>query len=225
MPSTIEVSAWLYELQYNALDRALKQCGAGSIEQELQRLIAARYNELIPAEQQRQIEQEQRRQEEAERIAREKAGQYSVLRITENGVARNFESEDYKDMRSLAVAVRRYLRQESYMQLESFAEHFEDEPEIDNHTFLNRQAAFGSSPNITGVFEVDLDAGTVTTWNRKNGKPTSYSTKSISAAAYYSMLSNGSPWTKDRIFSEKLAGKELPAVPEPKETDGPKLTL
>lgn len=157
MPSTIEISAWLYELQYNALDRALKQCGAGSIEQELQRLIDARYNELIPAEQKRQIEQELRRQEEAERIEREKARRYSVLRITENGVARNFELEDYKDMRSLAVAVRRYLRQESYMQLESFAEHFEDEPEIDNHVFFKRQAAFGSSPNITGVFEVDLD--------------------------------------------------------------------
>lgn len=218
MPSSIDILIWLEQREYDALEQALHD----SVEREAERLLRQRYEQIVPKETQEQIEaQLQKEREQAER-EREAARRYSAVRITEDGLSRYFEA-DNMDMLSHAYALRRHLRGEHSESTLAQKYALGRSIEIDDVVFRQRREALGRSPNVTGAFEINLDVGTFTTWDRATGQSTSYSVESISTAAYYAIRSKSIPLAKELIFSERLKGKELST--EPEQEDGPKLEM
>lgn len=218
MPASVEVLVWLERREYDALKQALQASGIDSVEREAERLLRQRYEQLVPKEQREQIEEQLQKDTEQEAREREAARRYSAVRITEGGLSHCFEA-DNMDMVSHAFALSRYLQGEYSASTLAQEYTLSHNIKIDDAVFCQYREALGKSPNVTGAFEINLDAGTFTTWDRATGQPTSYSIKSISTAIHYAVRSKSLPF----LFEERLKGKELPADPE--QEDGPKLEM
>lgn len=219
MPASMEVLVWLEQKEYDALKQALQASGIDSVEQEAERLLRQRYEQLVPKEQREQIEEQLQEEMVQEAREREAARRYSTVRITEGGCSRCFEA-DNMDMLSHAYALRRHLRGEhgesTLAQEYALGRSFE----TDAAQFQQHQVAFGRSENLIGLYDVDLDNGTFTMWNAESGQPTSYAVKDVSTAAYYAQrCSSRFEKYKIQVFLEHLEGKELGNA-ELKQVDG-----
>lgn len=212
MPSTTEIATWLYSKEYDALDQAFKRIGAGSIEKATQNALYSWYHQFVSAEQQKQIEIELHEQLVAEQKAREEVKRYSAICITEGGLSHYFETETFTCMRSNAQILRQYLRNEMRNSMETLSQSYGNNcaVEINAVTFQHDLEAFGISKNVVGVFDIDIDAGTFTSWDHETGHPSTYALKDVSTAVFHAMRnSRRNFWEKDCIFKENLIGKEL----------------
>ena len=90
MPNSIEITAWLYEQQYNALAKCLRALGVESVNKEAERLIFERYQQLVPKEEQDKIENELREKIAAKEKQREESRRFGLIKIIENGSVRCF---------------------------------------------------------------------------------------------------------------------------------------
>lgn len=224
MPASTEVAVWLEKRVYDALEQALKESGTDSVEQETERLLRQRYEQVVSKEQREQIKLLLQREREQDEREREAARRYTAVRITEGGNSRYFE-EDNTNALVHAYALRRHLRDEH--EGNTLAQKYEryHKIEIDAVRFEQHQAAFGHSENLTGLYDINLDDGIFTIWHPETGQQASYTIKDISTAAYYAWRSSFSPYKyRERIFFERLAGKELLDA-KPEQEDGLQLEM
>lgn len=224
MPDAEQIVIWLEKVKYDALQEALKALGVDSVEQEMERLLRQRYEQLVPKEQREQIDIQLKEEIEQDEREREAARRYSAVRITEGGFSRYFET-DNMEMLSHAHALRRQMRGEHSKT--TLAQVYEKDcgTEIDAARFQQHQASIGHSKNLTGLYDINLDDGLFTMWNPETRQPASYTAKDVSTAAYYASRSS-TRFDKYRvqIFQERLSGKEL-ANADPELEGGPKLEL
>ncbi|MDD4492830.1 MAG: hypothetical protein PHV32_00525 [Eubacteriales bacterium] len=229
MPNSIEITTWLYEQQYNALAKHLRAIGVESVNDEAEWLIFERYQQLVPKEEQDKIENELRENIAAEEKAAEEARRLSITKIITNGSARFFSSELLKDLRQNAISIRNFIRGETEPDYNSFSEYYESvdcHQEITPEDYDRCAQAFGTSPNVTGVFVFDFDTAVVSSLNSETGGYRRYAMKDVSTAAYHAQRKSSLAfWARDDYFYSQLVGKELPSEQETEQDDSPVISM
>lgn len=228
MPNSIEITAWLYEQQYNALAKCLRALGVESVNKEAERLIFERYQQLVPKEEQDKIENELREKITAEEKALEESRRFGLIKFIENGSVRCFASDLLADLRQNAIVMRRYLRDEIEPAPESLADYYASngQTEITQDEYDRYAEQFGSGENVTGVFVFNLDAGIVSTIDRESGECDSYNMKDVSTAVYHAQRKTSLAfWARDDYFYSQLDGKELPSEQETEQDDSPAILM
>ena len=228
MPKSIEITAWLYEQQYNALAKHLQSLGVESVNKEAERLIFARYQQLVPKVEQDKIENELSEKIAAEDKQREESRQFGLIKFIENGSVRYFASDLLADLRQNAIVMRRYLRDEIEPVPESLGGYYASsgQQEIMRDDYDSYFQEFGIHPNVTGVFIFDLDNGVVSTIDRESGECDSYNMKDVSTAAYHAQRKTSLAfWARDDYFYSQLDGKELPSEQETEQDDIPVISM
>ncbi|HCA28969.1 MAG TPA: hypothetical protein DEP23_05075 [Ruminococcaceae bacterium] len=228
MPKSIEITAWLYEQQYNALAERLRAVGVESVNKEAERLILERYQQLVPKEEQNKIENELREKIAAEEKQHEESRRFGLIKFIENGSVCCFTSDLLSDLRQNAIVMRRYLRDEIEPVPESLADYYalNGQQEITRDDYDSYVQEFGIHPNVTGVFVFDLDTGIVSTIDRESGECDSYNIKDVSTAIYHAQRKTSLAfWARDDYFYSQLDGKELPSEQETEQDDSPAILM
>lgn len=205
---------WMNERWYNALAEHLG--GEEKLQQRLEDMADDLINILpdhVCAQVSREIQEEQR-QWEAEAEANRR---FAVFQVTEHGGTAWFLTDWGLDALSAARDLRNHLLSKSG-QAESFADSFSGRTELTPEQFNGyiRERLEGGK-RVTGVFRIDLDAGTFATmdrgtlWKREERDCWhSYQTRDVSAAAYRAFRAEWMDWSNRLdLFNERLSGREL----------------
>ncbi len=207
--NTIEISLWLEQPRYDAIQRALKEFDT-DLENVMQGRLEEFYRQSVPG-------QERQRIDEAIEAARSEAEQeqaasknISVFHIVENGQVTDLISKQPMGLLDAARLLRRYLREELPSQPSRFTDCIAAESWLSKWQFERfAEEKMADRQGIVGVYSLDFDQGEVSVmcpslgWKR-------YEMGDISVAAYHATRkrwqSDEVQWTK---FLEHLNGKEI----------------
>ena len=206
---SIEVSLWMEQRQHDALRRILENSGT-TVETVMQARLDEFYRQTVPDHERREISMEI----EAERLAaerqREENMRVSAFHITEKGQDSFFVTQRPVEFLEMAKLLRWYLRGGAPTGTKRFTACFPASRQLEADQFLNFAERRMEDPRkVVGVFDVDLDRGTVSSLDDHRGWR-SYPTGDVSTAAYYAFRKG---WQSDEwrwgVFLEHLDGKEL----------------
>ena len=204
--SSREITLWLDERWYQALSQQLE---VEKLEDKLNEYLGDLVN-LLPTPIYEKItgeihEEEQQREQDI--AASQK---YSVFRVTENGRDECFRLSQSYELLHTAWTLRRYLRQEPGMGVDSFSELCPKREAITHEEFdrmvLLRMKNTGK---VTGAFELDFDKREFSAVHIMDGWRT-WAMGDVSSAAYHAFRKSGlRADTRYEILLDKLDGREI----------------
>lgn len=213
---------WLEEPKYIALSRVLKERGE-DIEAVMQARLNDLYEQTVPV--QERIEIDDFINAERRAVAQEAAAarRFSAYRIVEKDRWDFFETDRVLDFIQTASHLRRYLRG-TFPPDQTLAETFVKAEYLDFDSFDSRITEFmDGREQIRGVFEIDLDRKIFSALDRKQGWQ-EYDLKDVSTAIYYAQRKDHRRQADvERIFFERLEGKELNQ--QPPQENGPSMGM
>lgn len=213
---------WLEEPKYIALSRVLKERGE-DIEAVMQARLNDLYEQTVPV--QERIEIDDFINAERRAVAQEAAAarRFSAYRIVEKDRWDFFETDRAMDFIQTASHLRRYLRG-TFPPDQTLAETFVKAEYLDFDSFDSRITEFmDGREQIRGVFEIDLDRKIFSALDRKQGWQ-EYDLKDVSTAIYYAQRKDHRRQADvERIFFERLEGKELNQ--QPPQESGPSMGM
>ena len=212
--STIEISLWLEQPRYDAIQRALKESDT-DLENVMQGRLEEFYRQIVPGQERQKIDEAieaDRLAAERERIANQKI---SAFHIVENGQITDFISRQPMDLLDVARLLRRYLREELPSQPPRFVDCVAAESWLSKWQFQNlAEEKMEDSLRTVGVYSLDFDQGEVSVMCPSQGWKC-YGMRDISAAVYHATRkewqSKEVQWAK---FLERLDGRETPVRQE-----------
>lgn len=212
--STIEISLWLEQPRYDAIQRALKESDT-DLENVMQGRLEEFYRQIVPGQERQKIDEAieaDRLAAEQERIANQKI---SAFHVVENGQITDFVSKQPMDLLDMAQLLRRYLREELPSQPSRFVDCVAAESWLSKWQFQNlAEGKMEDSQRTVGVYSLDFDQGEVSVMCPSQGWKC-YGMRDISAAVYHATRkewqSKEVQWAK---FLERLDGRETPVRQE-----------
>lgn len=201
-----EVVLWLDERWYNAINKHLKD---ETLEEHLEEVIDQLCNKLPEHEYARishEIwEEDQQAQKEAEAGRR-----FAVFHVREQGQENTFRVEENLDMLQAARKLRSHLQNASDQPQGKFADTFRSAVPITNREFnASLMERLEDTGRVTGVFDIDMDAGTFSALHSTSGWQT-FTSRAASTAAYFAMKKDGEPWdARLQTFIHRLQGKQI----------------
>ena len=212
--STIEISLWLEQPRYDAIQRALKESDT-DLENVMQGRLEEFYRQIVPGQERQKIDEAieaDRLAAERERIANQKI---SAFHIVENGQITDFVSKQPMDLLDVARLLRRYLREELPSQPPRFVDCVAAESWLSKWQFQNlAEEKMEDSQRMVGVYSLDFDQGEVSVMCPSQGWKC-YGMRDISTTVYHATRkewqSKEVQWAK---FLERLDGRETPVQQE-----------
>ena len=216
--STIEISLWLEQPRYDAIQRALKESDT-DLENVMQGRLEEFYRQIVPGQERQRIDEAietDRLAAERERIADQKI---SAFHIVENGQITDFVSRQPMDLLDVARLLRRYLREELPSQPSRFIDCVAAESWLSKWQFENlAEERMENFQRMVGVYSLDFDQGEVSVMCPSQGWKC-YGMRDISVAVYRATRkewqSKEIQWSK---FLEHLNGRETPVQQEKRST-------
>ena len=159
--STIEISLWLEQPRYDAIQRALKESDT-DLENVMQGRLEEFYRQIVPGQERQRIDEAietDRLAAERERIADQKI---SAFHIVENGQITDFVSKQPMDLLDVARLLRWYLREELPSQPSRFIDCVAAERWLSKWQFENQaEERMEDFQRMVGVYSLDFDQGEV----------------------------------------------------------------
>lgn len=207
---TIEVSLWLEQPRYDAIQRILRESGT-DLETVMQARLEEFYRQTVPDFERLKINNMMEATRLAEERQREANMQFSVFRIVENGQDSRFITERPVEFLGMANCLRRYLRGEITTDPKRFADCFTIYKWLTEDQFQDfAQERMDHPKKIVSVFNIDFDKGEVALVDAFQGWQ-NYRMKDVSNAAYAAFrkgwASEDERWRK---FTDHLDGREIP---------------
>ena len=198
-----EIVLWLDERWYAALERQLRD---ESLQDKLEDYLDELCNQL-PSQEYERISAEIYRERMERDAEREANRRFSVFRIRENGERRCSLVDEPVDLLAVARSLRRYVRSESRAGFHKyFAAARDISPREFNQYAQERQENTGRA---VGIFDVDLDGGTVAELGQDGWYL--YTLQDVSTAAYHAdRRSQESSAKRMEHLLNYLRGKALP---------------
>ena len=211
MSGDIQFELYLNEYKAEALESVLKADGT-SIEQQMQRQLAALYTERVPVEVQREIQQRLGAEYVAYEREAEARRKYAVFHVKENGTDEYFRLDSAVEFLDAALLLRNHLRQ-PVGSAGSFAERFQSREKITAGLFDQMVGVRGENTGkVAGAFELDFDKREFSAVHIMDGWRT-YSMKAVSTAAYRAFRKEGLKQDERwRRFLSDLEDKEIPSA-------------
>lgn len=212
MAGDTPVEVWLNSYRWDALEEVLEEQGS-SIEKHLQDYLIDLYTELVPHERQMKIDRLIQSECIAEAQAAAEARRFSAYRVVEGSRWDFFETEHELDFLQAANHLRRYLRGELPTG-KTLADTFSKCAHLDFDSYDCRITEYmDGRKQIHGVFEIDIERQIFSSLDREQGWR-EYDLRDVSTAAYYARKKDHRPEAEaQRIFHERLEGKELNRQP------------
>lgn len=209
--SSREVSVWLDERWYDALNKHLKD---ETLEEHLENVLDEMCNQLPRQEYERisaLIWQEKQRDIDAAEAGR----RFAVFHVTEHGESVHFLAEENLEMLQTAVKLRNYLRKPPEDSHTRFLGMFSQGERITAEQFDTYvQERLDNTGRVTGAFDIDLDNGTFDALNIMDGWQR-FRIQDISTAVYYATKKSYASWeNRWKVFLDRLDGKQLTAETE-----------
>ena len=198
-----EIVLWLDERWYDALERHLRgETLRGKLEDYLDELC-----DQLPSQEYERISAEIHRERMEREAQREANRRFSVFRIRENGERHRCLVDEPVDFLVFARSLRRYVRSESWAGFHKyFAAAKEISPREFNQYAQERQENTGRA---VGIFDVDLDGGTVAELGQDGWYL--YTLRDVCTAAYHAdRRSQESSAKRMEHLLNYLRGKTIP---------------
>ena len=199
------VELWINRYKMEALETAL---GDSSVESKMRELLEKLYEDMVPEETRRQIDARLQAEYEADRAVAEANRRFAVFRVREHGEQVCFLVNSPTNFLNAATTFRNYERGTT---AESFADCFPGSLKLSQdevRQYLSERLEENSG-RVTGVFDFDIDAGTVTTLGEDNTWH-AYRLKDVSVAVYYANRNKTYSYLgRSVIIQDHLAGREL----------------
>ena len=216
--NTIEISLWLEQPRYEAIQRALKGSDT-DLENIMQGRLEEFYRQIVPAQERKGIDaaiEAARSEAERERIANQKI---SAFHIVENGQITDLVSRQPMDLLAVARQLRRYLREELPSKPSRFIDCVAAESWLSKWQFQAlAEERMEDVQRIVGVYSLDFDQGEVSVMCPSQGWKC-YGMRDVSVAVYHATRkewqSKEIQWSK---FLEHLNGRETPVQQEKRST-------
>ncbi len=207
--NTIEISLWLEQPRYEAIQRALKGSDT-DLENIMQGRLEEFYRQIVPAQERKGIDaaiEAARSEAERERIANQKI---SAFHIVENGQITDLVSRQPMDLLAVARQLRRYLREELPSKPSRFIDCVAAESWLSKWQFQAlAEERMEDVQRIVGVYSLDFDQGEVSVMCPSQGWKC-YGMRDISVAIYHATRKE---WQATEVqwrkFLEHLEGKEI----------------
>ena len=207
--NTIEISLWLEQPRYEAIQRALKGSDT-DLENIMQGRLEEFYRQIVPAQERKGIDaaiEAARSEAERERIANQKI---SAFHIVENGQITDLVSRQPMDLLAVARQLRRYLREELPSQPSRFIDCVAAESWLSKWQFQAlAEERMEDVQRIVSVYSLDFDQGEVSVMCPSQGWKC-YGMRDISVAIYHATRKE---WQATEVqwrkFLEHLEGKEI----------------
>lgn len=185
--NSVEVPLWLDERIYHAMQMELFEQSL-SVERRMQTELERIASEVIGAETYAAICAEIKAERLAEDQARAASQKFAVVRFREAGQAFYYKSGASFDLLTLASLLRTYLRMKRSRPLSAVETTF---CAIMGAEYQESARSYeqGAGP-IVGVFDIDLDAGTVSVLTRYAGWM-AFPVSRVSAAVYHAQRKSG----------------------------------
>lgn len=209
MSGSVEIVLWLQEYKLQAPEAQLVRDGC-STEKLLQDMLDDLYHRGVPLDIQREISERLDAEAAAELAERDANTTWAAYHITEHGDDQYFKTPTGDELLTAAGRLRSYLRQGDASRWPRFSSLLFHRQEIREEEFeqLFRER-LENTGKVSGVFEIDFDAGTFSAASAMDGWHT-YRIRDVSTAAYHAFrkqsLSSEERW--ERLLY-KLDGKEL----------------
>lgn len=203
-----QIVLWLEEPKYQALERAMEEQGK-DVEAVMQAKLDELYEQTVPVQERIEIDDLIDADRLASARAAEAARRFSAFRIVEGNRWDFFETEKEMDFLMAASHLRRYLRG-NFPPGQTLSETFAKAAHLDFDGFDCRITEYmDGREQICGVFEIDIERQTFSSLDREQGWR-EYDLRDVSTAAYYARKKDHRPEAEaQRIFYERLEGKEL----------------
>lgn len=217
-----QIVLWLEEPKYQALARVLEERGE-DVEAVMQAKLNELYEQTVPVQERIEIDD----LIDADRLASARAAEatrrFSAFRIVEGNRWDFFETEREMDFLMAASHLRRYLRG-NFPPGQTLSETFAKADHLDFDGFDCRITEYmDGREQIRGVFQIDIERQIFSSLDREQGWR-EYDMGDVSTAAYYARKKDHRPEAEaQRIFYERLEGKEL--TRQPTQEAGPQLGM
>ena len=207
--NTIEISLWLEQPRYEAIQRALKGSDT-DLENIMQGRLEEFYRQIVPAQERKGIDaaiEAARSEAERERIANQKI---SAFHIVENGQITDLVSRQPMDLLAVARHIRRSLREELPSKPSRSIDCVAAESWLSKWQFQAlAEERMEDVQRIVGVYSLDFDQGEVSVMCPSQGWKC-YGMRDISVAIYHATRKE---WQATEVqwrkFLEHLEGKEI----------------
>lgn len=206
----IDITLYLNEYRVKALEDALAERTANTVEDELREAFDALYQEYVPEEQRAGIEAQIEQEEIADRARMEANRRFAVYHIRENGEDYHFTSEYFLKPMQAAYRYRLYAREELSAKPQTLARAFMETEPFAIEKFADICENINSDKRVTALIEFDLDSDTVSVCDSSDNAWWTYSLHDFSTAAFKAYRSDyRDDDCRREIFNSSLAGKEI----------------
>lgn len=207
---SVEVSLWLEQPRYDAIQRILQESGT-DLETVMQARLEEFYRQTVPDHERLKINNMMEATRLAEEIERESNMRISVFRIKQDGQDSYFITERPVEFLGVARCLRQYLRGELAMEPKPFTDCFGVYKWLAENQFQDLvQERMEHPRKIVSVFDIDFDKGEVALVDAFHGWQR-YRMRDVSNAAYAAYRKR---WTSEddrqRKLFEHLDGREIP---------------
>lgn len=206
---SVEVSLWLEQPRYDAIQRILQESGT-DLETVMQARLEEFYQQTVPDFERLKINNMMEAERLAEERQREADMKFSVFRTVENGQDSYFITEKPVDFLVMALRLRQYLRGELPKKPTQFTDCFHIYKWLAEDQFQDLvQERMDDPRKIVSVFHVDFDKREVALLNALQGWR-NYQMKDVSNAAYAAFRKS---WDSEderwRKFRDHLEDREI----------------
>lgn len=173
-------------------------------------MLADLYADLVPHEIQQEIRARIDVESAAAQAEAEAARKYTAFHIREDGQEEYFQLKYGMELPGAARLLRRYLRQETGVQMSSFAEALREREPITAEDFQRLvRLRMENTGKVSGTFELDFDKREFSAVHIMDGWQ-SFAMEDVSSAAYHAFRKEGLSADQRLIrLLDKLDGKEL----------------
>lgn len=213
---TVEVTLWLEQPRYDALQRNLRESGT-DLETVMQARLEEFYRQTVPDLEREKINLSMEAERLAEEREREANMKLSAFRLMEEGQDSYFIAEKPVEFLEMAHLLRRYLRGNMSFVPDRFVFCFDAYKWLTESQFQDLvQERMKDPQRIVSVFNVDFDKREVSLVDATQGWQ-SYRMRDVSNAAYEAFRKQGIDREKRLTkFLDRLQGKEIAPQQEQK---------
>ena len=197
----IDITLFLNEYRVKALEEALGNRTAETIEDKLSEAFDVLYQEYVDDEQRASIEAKIGCEEAAEQARIEAKRRFAVYHVRENGEDYHFTSNHFRSPMQAAYRYRLYDRNELSANPQTLTAAFIETNPISLKKFNDACTDINSDKRITALVEFDLDEGRVSVCDNSDNEWQTFTLQDFSVAAYKAYRSD--------YRGEDLAGKEI----------------
>lgn len=206
----IDITLFLNEYRVKALEEALGNRTAETIEDKLREAFDVLYQEYVDDEQRASIEAKIECKEAAEQARTEAKRRFAVYHVRENGEDYHFTSDHFRSPMQAAYRYRLYDRNELSANPQTLAAAFIETNPISLKKFNEACTDINADKRITALVEFDLDEGRVSVCDNSDNAWQTFTLHDFSVASYKAYRSDyRNEDCRCEIFNNSLAGKEI----------------